>query len=252
MTLWNDYSPNQRRGSPHGLFEEAPSTPPPWYVFNPQNTGMNIRYVSHRLGATWYRLNFKAFGFMCKDLEPMDPWTERFSSFKRGDSSAVDGAIRLVEGFDWRSLGVDAVFPGIPSGFNYSPQDHHVCRTAAALAAKCGCPLEREQIRRVKTESVHKSTTGAEERTEFVRDMFDGRVTPCRPGAKFIIFDDVITRGTQMGSMADLILATNPAAQIIGLALAKIERMSFIQEHSELKKDNSSISAQNARLWDGA
>lgn len=163
-----------------------------------------------------------------------DTWTSRFNRFKgeHSDQAGINGCIQLLgngihtllknEGLTAQEVSVTTALSS--QAVSHDPNSslykagYHVC----ASASLAWIP---DLLAKDAHEPLHDSKS-ASERETLVNGKY--RCTKNLSTNAVIVIDDFVTRGTTLGEISRAIAASNPGVRVIGLAIAKHERLSFL------------------------
>ena len=193
-------------------------------------------------------------GFKLTDSQ-VDPWSQRFTAFKFGDEAAqrhaLEGAIRVMT----RAVsllpisGPVVLVSAIPSMEVLLPKSSQLARLGEGIAAGARWRwlpghISKRPHRSLKT--LHGSGSGPERDAEVANTYSANHID----ATTVIVLDDFVTRGSTIGDVARAIRLTSPQAQVMGLALAKTERVVF-WEGTATPASNSHLDESVRKLWDG-
>jgi hypothetical protein len=160
-----------------------------------------------------------------------EAWTARFNAFKRREPAAVEGGARALsrafDTIDMKPDGVRVVVVGAISSADVALADKApVRRLGEVVAARKKWEWRPDLLQKRVHASLHGLRGGAAERHAAVA----GAYTSARvggPAGKFLIVDDIATRGDTTGEIKRALLQANPGWTACGAALAKSDRASF-------------------------
>lgn len=196
-------------------------------------------------------LGLITLGWRFEDALDSDLWSSRFSDFKFGDErSACAGRALLayaLRGIGWERLdGRVGVVSAISSSADRVDPASHTGSLGMHIARELGFQWRGEVLRK------HPSPQAREisRRSDRIAAIRGTHYCVATPDCDLVILcDDLVTTGTTMTDIARAIHTKSPGTQVLGVALARNERLRFAASRGiVLSNDHIPVSWSN--LWD--
>lgn len=185
--------------------------------------------------------------------DPAEEWTARFKRFKKNQPDAIHHAQRLMAQAVpdlVRRLEIEpdhtAFVPCLASSETTASPTGAVGSIARRCADKAGVRFIGDAV--TKKTHVRLSILGTAEERQ--RALADAGYSATRIAARnILLFDDFITRGATLSTVASVIRQTNKThTRIFGIALGKNERVSYLKRHDR-KASNGHVRPEWSKQW---
>jgi hypothetical protein len=159
-------------------------------------------------------------------------WSGRFTRFKDKSMEAFAGGASVMRAGVpqlMNALGIDpaqTVFvPALASGETQAKEKGQIPVLARVCAGVVGARFELNALTKQAHNPIHGIFNAADREAELDKAAYAAKKLDTRT---VFVFDDFITRGSTQSRIAQAIQATNPRAQVYGVALAKTDRRSWL------------------------
>ncbi len=160
-----------------------------------------------------------------------DAWTRRFDRFKNDERRAAFGGAQILKVAVPRLITAlkidpdDLVFvSALSSGEETAQPGRTIPKITRICADLCGARFQLDALRKNAHRKLHSLGTAARRSAELDKAEYRARRVQRKHVA---VFDDFITRGDTLSTIATAIRERNPRARVFGIALAKTERLSY-------------------------
>jgi hypothetical protein len=173
-------------------------------------------------------------------------WTARFTRFKDKEDMALYGAASVMQKAFPALIGSlkldpaqSIIVPALSSSERKANPKRHIPRIGKAMSNLTGLGFDATCLTKEPHKPLHSLKTAADRHAELEKANYAAGPIKAKVA---LIMDDFITQGATMAMTARKLKAANPGIEVIGIALAKNERLAW-------GASNSHVPAEFEGLW---